>query len=103
MMRVAGLLVAWYRWSSDPYRSALADGAMLSQFVANPLSLPVALIEQAGLPPTCIAPRIGRPVLVPYRDAPVVATRGLQRRAGVVHGNRAVGFDLAAVPDVRFA
>ena len=71
---------------------------ILAQHRLDPERLPVGGREQAGLEPCAGAPRRRRALAVPGADAPVVAVRGLERRAGVGDVDGLRGGHAAAVP-----
>ena len=77
-------------------------GVLFGILPADPLRRPVAIVEQAHLPPRRLGPRRWFVPGVPDAHRPVISLPGCQLRSGVHHSNRFRGGLLAAVPDIGF-
>ena len=77
------------------------EAELLAELIAagDPLSRPVARLEQSHLEPRRTAVRAGLAILVPPADLPLVGGAGGERRAAVTDADRVRRFHLPGIPD----
>ena len=72
----------------------------LGGLVADPLGVPVGLLQEAGFEPGDVADGVGLTVLIEDGDAPEVAPAGLELGTGVGDTQGVRGLEATAIPEV---